>query len=992
MFLYRLSMAGKRFSATDDAHIPHHRGNSGVRAKIAMFSSSSDHVAYLGGGHLANRYQSSEDVGRAGTGSAIASSASITAASMIRAHTQGDVRFEDGLRRKQQQGPAAAARCAASLKSLNGSSSALLESSSDLIVIGQEHKQQQQQQQQPLFTNSSTNSGLRLHNKNTSAFRSMINVSSTATPAVGDMLPSSRENSAEGKKASSISDLTREASGGGLRGQQQHHGVIWEETGGTNATTEKTSVGGSSDGIGGASKTINSRSQSLNEIGLGTVTKLPDQAVSDVSLGRSRSSNLLLSSSSGGGQEGGAATAGTSGLEQRRRSTMSKLKGLVIPETREDNSAAHSSSSADGCQAGGQTVHEDSKLINAPGDNLHHQLSHPPWKEKNDSSSSILEDFPKYSPAFKRKPFTVYSNTATAGNNRPAEVSNSNNCKPPIGKRFSDDGSHQPAAAMAAAWKQEDSDNDSAVSSGRSSLSGRSSSPPAPVAPATTSPRSAARRDSVAGAAAKTRSSPLKQQQPRENNSSGNPRVLKKNSVEAINRQNVINACKKRSATPNSDIAVAETSSGSSPLETMTAGRGSSAFGRPASRSSSFNQVAERKKSFETTTAANGTDMSVTTTTTAATDAVLPASARRGSNSSQDSLSRRSSRDGPDTMSSSLLSSSRRFSHEAAESGSSSSVSSRRGSRVVTPTTAANSSQYHHPAGGHSRSNSNSSYTNSYPGAIVAIEEKVAYMTDVVDRAASITPTDCRRSVSRTNSYSSSRSSRNSSIVSEKAAALPRANNSSSSSSGLNKESNAHQEKAIQEAGGATQTNAEKASRKNSPATTTVTGSGGTDKWSELERKYSKTGAQQLQHQQSSESIGDKISRLKSRTTGEDAGPASLTSTSMSSSIGGGGAGGKISGGERPKDLALQKKLSNGVLISSPGTLKNFKELAEKWQTIAVETPTTPNGGGVGGGFSAATLPRKSSKEKSPSPAVTPTAATVSATMPRRSRYVFFNR
>merc|ERR1712123_561386 len=77
-------------------------------------------------------------------------------------------------------------------------------------------------------------------------------------------------------------------------------------------------------------------------------------------------------------------------------------------------------------------------------------------------------------------------------------------------------------------------------------------------------------------------------------------------------------------------------------------------------------------------------------------------------------------------------------------------VNSRRSSRVTTPT-----------------GNSN------YPDSILDIEEKVAYMSDVVDRASSATPTE-RRSLSRTNSIASerstysSRSSRNSSIVSEK--------------------------------------------------------------------------------------------------------------------------------------------------------------------------------------------------------------------------------
>jgi hypothetical protein len=290
----------------------------------------------------------------------------------------------------------------------------------------------------------------------------------------------------------------------------------------------------------------------------------------------------------------------------------------------------------------------------------------------------------------------------------------------------------------------------------------------------------------------------------------------------------------------------------------------------------------------------------------------------------------------------------------------------------------------HAAAGQHSRSNSNSGFSNSFPGTITAIEEKVAYMTDVVDRAASVTPTE-RRSVSRTNSYSSSRSSRNSSIVSEKAVVLGRNNSVSANTSSTAKETVA--ENSSQETNTISATTGDVSSKKSASTTsTTSTSSSSTDKWSELERKYSKNSAQQLQLQQSAESIGDKISRLKSKSASEEAGGSSA-GAGCSAKTGSGGGGISSNNSERPKDLALAKKLSSGALISSPGTLKNFKELAEKWQTIAVETtPTTPVVGGSG--FSAATLPRKSSKEKSPSPVVTPTAReTSAATMPRRSRY-----
>lgn len=70
-------------------------------------------------------------------------------------------------------------------------------------------------------------------------------------------------------------------------------------------------------------------------------------------------------------------------LEQRRRSALTKLKGLVIPENNESLTSSNSS------------VESPKNVV----------LPTPPWK----SSNSTL---PKYSPAFKRKPFTLYGNQA----------------------------------------------------------------------------------------------------------------------------------------------------------------------------------------------------------------------------------------------------------------------------------------------------------------------------------------------------------------------------------------------------------------------------------------------------------------------------------------------------------------------------------------------------------------------------------------------------
>ena len=486
---------------------------------------------------------------------------------------------------------------------------------------------------------------------------------------------------------------------------------------------------------------------------------------------------------------------------------MSKLKGLVIPEIVSENSPAvgHNTSK--------EKLQHNEKLSD-PGSYSSGKISgsslpNPPWKDK-----SLAEEFPKYSPAFKRKPFTVYS-TNTGHKKDETEQSEHKRSqqqqasKPPIGKKNSDEGS--------TVLKTEDSDNDSAVSSGRSSLSCRSCTPPH-------SPKSASREKS---GSSKNTGSEL------------NPRVLKKNSVEAINRQNVINACKRSSATDTEP-----------PLETSSP-RSSRSSTRAASRSSSFT-VTERKKSFESQHSESSSSAS-----------------RRGSNSSHDSLSRKNSRDVCET--------------------------SRRSSRVTTPTGSSN-----------------------YPDSIMDIEEKVAYMSEMVDRASSVTPTE-RRSLSRTPSMASerssysSRSSRNSSIVSEKA---PFARNNSIMS----------KDSAISE--DITKELEEKSCKSDK-------------KWSDLEKKYSRG--------LSSSSIGETISKLAK--SSED------------------------TKNERPKDLLInQKKITNGV--NSPSS-KNFKELAEKWQTMSVpETPVTPVNG-------VATLPRKSSKEKVSKDETNKTPDM--ATLPRRS-------
>ena len=608
----------------------------------------------------------------------------------------------------------------------------------------------------------------------------------------------------------SVTDLTKSTDT--LLRSHKKDQVIWEESNPTSTTNNN--HGSSQDKPAKPTPSISSRSQSLNEIGKSKKVVTQHQDIG--SQGRSRSTNTILATgqSSSSSSSSSSTRKGSMGntIEQRRRSTMSKLKGLVIPEMVSETSTVNHSSSE-------EKVEENGKLSGS-GSTSNKQssssLPNPPWKDK-----TLTEDFPKYSPAFKRKPFTVYGNS---NRKEDGEQSSQNSrsqpvYKPPIGKKNSDEGS--------TVLKTEDSDNDSAVSSGRSSLSCRSCTPPH-------SPKSSTREKSL--------------NNKNSQNSELNPRILKKNSVEAINRQNVINACKKSSATDLGNKNQTEP-----PLDTSSP-RSSRTCSKPASRSSSFT-IAERKKSFESHHSSESSS----------------STSRRGSNSSHDSVSRKSSRD----ICESNMNSSRISSRETLEAE----MSSRRSSRVTTPTGSMN-----------------------YPESIMDIEEKVAFMTEVVDRASSATPTE-RRSLSRTPSIASerssysSRSSRNSSIVSEKA---PFARNSSIMS----------KDSAISE-------DITKELEEKSPTSD--------KKWSDLEKKYSRG--------LSSGSIGETISKLsKSSEEGKN---------------------------ERPKELMIaQKKITNG--INSPSS-KNFKELAEKWQTMSVpDTPVTP----VNNASMVATLPRKSSKEK----------------------------
>ena len=65
----------------------------------------------------------------------------------------------------------------------------------------------------------------------------------------------------------------------------------------------------------------------------------------------------------------------SNGLLDRKSNNLAKMKGLVIPESNSESSPVSSATKV---------------------------LTTPPWKNSS-------ENFPKYSPAFKRKPFVVYS-------------------------------------------------------------------------------------------------------------------------------------------------------------------------------------------------------------------------------------------------------------------------------------------------------------------------------------------------------------------------------------------------------------------------------------------------------------------------------------------------------------------------------------------------------------------------------------------------------
>ena len=91
--------------------------------------------------------------------------------------------------------------------------------------------------------------------------------------------------------------------------------------------------------------------------------------------GRSQSLMEIGKKSENSNHKTNSRSFSSNGLLDRKSNNLAKMKGLVIPESNSESSPVSSASKV---------------------------LTTPPWK-------SSSENFPKYSPAFKRKPFAVYS-------------------------------------------------------------------------------------------------------------------------------------------------------------------------------------------------------------------------------------------------------------------------------------------------------------------------------------------------------------------------------------------------------------------------------------------------------------------------------------------------------------------------------------------------------------------------------------------------------
>lgn len=400
---------------------------------------------------------------------------------------------------------------------------------------------------------SNTKSGREAHSSSrslskTSVFSSMINVSTSEA----------KESTKHMSTASSEADIRQETPP-----TPRSHGLREEKR-----ADDESSTGG-----------LHSRSQSLIDIGRSTLTKRHSVGAYD------RPSVYQYGIEKP--EERERRTSLTNLIEQRRKSFGSKLLGLVIPESRGNEgsdkasidlprissvpptTAAKTMSLPREGQRSPRLYKADSiSSIDSCESNTsrHSSLNAPPWKSHGTST------LPKYSPAFKRKNMTVFnksdnlpplsgrshsacstSPTSDLSQASPTPLSHSppkslETISPPSSEHTYDmtDGRYnsdrhsysklplsQKNSFESRLNKAEDSDNDSAVSSTQSSYSQGISPPSSPMP----------EQDELEDRRSRGYRSRLSQQNSLDDQD-GVRRVLKRGSIEAENRRNVINSAR----------------------------------------------------------------------------------------------------------------------------------------------------------------------------------------------------------------------------------------------------------------------------------------------------------------------------------------------------------------------------------------------------------------------------------------------------------------
>ncbi|KDR13784.1 Pro-interleukin-16 [Zootermopsis nevadensis] len=248
-------------------------------------------------------------------------------------------------------------------------------------------------------------------------------------------------------------------------------------------------------------------------------------------------------------------------IEQRRRG-ISKLRGLVIPEkvsevvspshpicdlpeirSRDSILTTNKAPPTTSLQRASTTNRwstEQTTASSAP----QLVIPSPPWK-----SSSSANNLPKYSPAFKRKSFTVCASglpgreelqslfPVSRQSAEPPESLESitSPTRSDLSFEYKLSTASKSPSAPGRRPAEDDSDNDSAVSSSRSSIS----PPPTPPPPPLLSPLRRTLSSETTVSAASSTTSTLTC-----GSSDSNRRVLKAQSVEAINRKNVLSSAR----------------------------------------------------------------------------------------------------------------------------------------------------------------------------------------------------------------------------------------------------------------------------------------------------------------------------------------------------------------------------------------------------------------------------------------------------------------